>query len=573
MKKVLITMAVAVFLFVVSFSNARATMWINEFHYDNAGTDTNEFIEVFVTTNFTGSLSNITVTLYNGASGASYNSFTLDKLTVGNTITAGTFYFTNLPSGGLQNGDPDGIALSESGTVVQFLSYDGAFTATNGTAAGIPSFQIGAAELGTADPTSSISLIGNGSEFGNFTWTNYAMGSQTPGAENVGQTINGGVPSVNTVTIANTIDTFESGTNGILTLTAVGGQFPIIVPYTLSGTATVLTDYTNTPAVILMTNTTATITIQPVDDGMGDPNETVVVTLNPSGFGWTAGVADSATNTILETVLPPSGSTNIVTIVAAANGSEQGTNGVFTVVSTGTNFPITVTYTVGGTATLTNDYDFLAPATSNSIVMLTATTNIDIVPVNDGDTNEINPEDVIITLDANGPGWEAGSPNIATVQIYETVITNQPQPPSTNVTVFFLSGFTNIVQKPKLGKVIKFKSAKGLSPSERGPKGRIATSSNVVNSVAYAIVIDSGTNVSTNAPTFVPAGVLKQVTKGKLFKKQSVKAQYKATKTSKLGIGTPVGTTSAKIIVRVGGTSGTNAGFQFFTNTYTVEVK
>ena len=79
------------------------------------------------------------------------------------------------------------------------------------------------------------------------------------------------------------------------------------------------------------------------------------------------------------------GSTNIVTIVATANASEQGTNGVFTLNSTGTNFPITVTYTVGGTATLTNDYDFLAPATSNSIVMATSTTNIEIVPVNDGD--------------------------------------------------------------------------------------------------------------------------------------------------------------------------------------------
>ena len=293
------------------------------------------------------------------------------------------------------------------------------------------------------------------------------------------------------------------------------------------------------------------------------------------GLTGTFGIGDSTTPTDNDLIIQgstdlivviPTAVTNIVTIAATENASELGTNGVFTLSSTGTNFPITVTYTLGGTATFTNDYDFLPPATSNSIVMSTSTTNIDIVPVNDGDTNEINPEDVIITLDAGGAGWEAGSPNSATVQIFETVISNQP-PSLTNVNL--LTGFDLILKAGfKPGKTVKWKSAKGVAPL-KGPKGQITSTNSTVSSVAYALV-PAGTN--TNAITFITAGKVKPIIKGALFKK-NVRATFKATKTTKVGIGIPAGTTSASLIVRVGGTTGTNTGFEYFTNTYTTVVK
>jgi len=44
------------------------TIFINEFHYDNEGTDTNEFVEVVVPVAITD-ISNIKVSLYNGATG------------------------------------------------------------------------------------------------------------------------------------------------------------------------------------------------------------------------------------------------------------------------------------------------------------------------------------------------------------------------------------------------------------------------------------------------------------------------------------------------------------------------
>src|SRR5918992_634194 len=48
---------------------------------------------------------------------------------------------------GLQNGPSDGLALIDpNGRVVQFLSYEGSFTATSGPAAGLVAQDIGVAE-------------------------------------------------------------------------------------------------------------------------------------------------------------------------------------------------------------------------------------------------------------------------------------------------------------------------------------------------------------------------------------------------------------------------------------------
>lgn len=102
---------------------------INEIHYDNAGTDTGEFIEVAGAAG--ADLTGWSLVLYNGGNGASYNTIALDGTLSG---TSGQGFLTvNLPANGLQNGSPDGIALVDAGgTVVEFLSYEGQMTATNG---------------------------------------------------------------------------------------------------------------------------------------------------------------------------------------------------------------------------------------------------------------------------------------------------------------------------------------------------------------------------------------------------------------------------------------------------------
>ena len=88
--------------------------FINEFHYDNASTDTGEFIEIAGIAGL--DLTGWQVVLYNGNGGAPY-----DTINLSGTLTdAGAgFGFETLtfPSNGIQNGSPDGIALVDNGTV------------------------------------------------------------------------------------------------------------------------------------------------------------------------------------------------------------------------------------------------------------------------------------------------------------------------------------------------------------------------------------------------------------------------------------------------------------------------
>lgn len=140
---------------------AQADVLINEFHYDNAGGDVGEFVEFAILQGTT--LSDITVELYNGSGGASYNSETADNLVAGATGVAinGLIYdlFVWNPTS-IQNGAPDGIAIGSTvGPHLEFLSYEGIFTATDGIAANVGSVDVGVAEGSGTAIGSSISFI------------------------------------------------------------------------------------------------------------------------------------------------------------------------------------------------------------------------------------------------------------------------------------------------------------------------------------------------------------------------------------------------------------------------------
>ena len=159
-------------------------VFINELHYDNDGTDAGEFIEVAAPagTDLTG----WSVVLYNGSNGATYNTQALSGA-IGDDTGSG-FGFTSItyPANGIQNGAPDAVALVDGGgAVVQFLSYEGAFTATNGPASGQTSTDIGVSESGSGPVGESLQLTGTGDSSGDFTWAPPA--AETPGAANIGQ--------------------------------------------------------------------------------------------------------------------------------------------------------------------------------------------------------------------------------------------------------------------------------------------------------------------------------------------------------------------------------------------------
>ena len=71
---------------------------------------------------------------------------------------------------GIQNGAPDGLALDYDGTLIQFLSYEGSFTASGGAADGESSTDIGVTETSSTSTGKSLQLTGNGTQYLDFTW-------------------------------------------------------------------------------------------------------------------------------------------------------------------------------------------------------------------------------------------------------------------------------------------------------------------------------------------------------------------------------------------------------------------
>jgi DNA/RNA endonuclease G (NUC1) len=116
----------------------------SELHYDNAGNDSGEAIEVSGPpgTDLTG----YSIVLYNGNGGVPYNTQSLSGVLPVSCEGRGVA-FVSYPPDGIQNGAPDGMALIDnSGAVVEFLSYEGVFAATTGPAAGLTSIDIGASQ-------------------------------------------------------------------------------------------------------------------------------------------------------------------------------------------------------------------------------------------------------------------------------------------------------------------------------------------------------------------------------------------------------------------------------------------
>lgn len=160
-------------------------IFINEFHYDNAGGDTGEFIEIAAPVR---SLMGWALVLYNGSSGSPYNTLSLDGIGATAATGSGISLFTMTGfSTGIQNGANDGIALIDPGnTVRQFLSYEGSLTALDGPAAGLTSMDIGVSESSATPSGYSLQLSGTGNLLEDFIWS--AAGPATPGAINAAQT-------------------------------------------------------------------------------------------------------------------------------------------------------------------------------------------------------------------------------------------------------------------------------------------------------------------------------------------------------------------------------------------------
>jgi DNA/RNA endonuclease G (NUC1) len=123
----------------------------SEIHYDNAGDDVSEQIEIEGPAGT--DLSGWSIALYDGGSQHVYDT---RALTGSIPATCDTRGVVAVRFETIQNGSPDGFALIHGTEVVEFLSYEGVMTATDGPANGLTSTDIVVQELSNSSDISSL---------------------------------------------------------------------------------------------------------------------------------------------------------------------------------------------------------------------------------------------------------------------------------------------------------------------------------------------------------------------------------------------------------------------------------
>lgn len=183
--------------------------------------------------------------------------------------------------------------------------------------------------------------------------TGYTVGVPASATGNI---LNDDVPSA-TISVSPANVAEDGAPNLVYTVSLNQASFSALsINYTIGGTATNGTDYATiaSPLVIPAGNTTGTITVNPTADATIEANETVILTLN-AGAGYTVGVPNSATGTILNDDLP-----NLAINDVTANEGNAGiTNFTFTVSLSAPAGPGGVTFdiaTANGSATAGIDY-------------------------------------------------------------------------------------------------------------------------------------------------------------------------------------------------------------------------
>ena len=154
---------------------------ISEIHYDDDGTDAGEAIEVEGDAG--GSLAGWSLVLYTGSTGTTYATFPLSGTLASSCSGRGVLHVATpgIQNGGTGASEPDGVALVDNtGAVVEFLSYEGSFAATNGVAAGRTSVNIGVDEDPAPVDGQSLQRALNGVWFGPAAATFGSCNAATP---------------------------------------------------------------------------------------------------------------------------------------------------------------------------------------------------------------------------------------------------------------------------------------------------------------------------------------------------------------------------------------------------------
>ena len=163
-----------------------AAVIINEIDYDQPGTDTAEFIELFNSSSSAAPLDDYSIELINGRDSSAYRSIDLSGFNIGangyfvvcgdTTMVANCDYSFTTTNSWFQNGAPDAVALYENTSLLDSLSYEGA----------LPLFTEG--NFMTVDDNNadiaSLARIANGIDSNNNA-LDFQLGCITPGSANI----------------------------------------------------------------------------------------------------------------------------------------------------------------------------------------------------------------------------------------------------------------------------------------------------------------------------------------------------------------------------------------------------
>ncbi|MEP6667846.1 MAG: Calx-beta domain-containing protein, partial [Chthoniobacter sp.] len=208
-------------------------------------------------------------------------------------------------------------------------------------------------------------------------------------AREVDLTVPGAQPDTGTFLITRTGDT----TNPLTVYYALSG--PTTASMALNGV-----DFETLPGVLVIPAgaSNAAVTIIPRYDGLGEGREYVTLTLGAGPTNYQVGANNNATISIDDaaTDLP------YVEVISLANASEPSTTGTFriSVKGSGTS-PLTVNYTVGGTAVAGSDYTSIGASTTITLNNGTTTKDITVSPINNAVANDLRTITLSVNASAN----------------------------------------------------------------------------------------------------------------------------------------------------------------------------
>jgi hypothetical protein len=227
----------------------------------------------------------------------------------------------------------------------------------------------------------------------------------------------GVIPDVRVVTIEATQPNAaeQNRTKGTWTITRNGSLLAAMtIFYTVDASSTAsLSDYDALPTSVTLgiNQATATIDLNPADDAISEPAETVVLRIL-SGAGYQIGSPSSATVYIADNDAP------VVSIQATTSvASENGLDGVYTFTRFGSlAAPLVANYAVDTVNSTASPSDYQSFTGSVSFLANQATAIVDLWPIDD---LEDEPTETVVLQILSGTGYQIGSPSSATVYIVD----------------------------------------------------------------------------------------------------------------------------------------------------------